>query len=400
MKTLDDKQLEELSQNFQSQMRGLSDIAFIKSPWGNVELSSLQRQIASIEKDKDIKDKETEIQNLIKNFRTQDGKNFQELRKEVSGQASEIMSVENLKSMNSLISEAIKRMGKNPYWQSLTHPSQYFNAQDVELTLPEKRGGRCFRAQLDDNNYKDVVTLNPLGFTQWLNNKNIHSHEDKLACIEAHIIHELTHGDQYNRIVARNGISADFPPTDTMPSLIETPTAKKTQNTSTDDNTLLMDALWEADTRSTAYRAILEETDISESSKEKIMQMQLQFNGMGVKQEAPKGRSQKELFFVTLKNYLNGIKKLMPQVKLEFSKNTLEYISHIYDAQKYGKFEDFVHEIKKTVNEINQPQKENQNIVQEKLKKLRKQLHITIKPETKPFSPIAQKYMDFQQQKR
>lgn len=401
MEIMTDKQIENLSETFQKQLKELSDIDFIKSPFGIEGLNNLHRQILEIENNKNITQKEAEIKNLINNFRSKDGKNFQQYRQEISSQLSEFMSVKNLKEFNSMISEAVKKLEKNPYWQSLNHPQKHFNANKIELTLPEKRAGRCFRAKLEDNTYKDVVTINPLGFSQWLNNKNIHSKEDKIACLETHIIHELTHGDQYNRIVDQNGISADFPPTDKMPSLVSTPQAPTKKTQSKDDNVLLMDALWEADTRSTAYKALSVE-NISNEMKEKIMQMQLQFSISGVKQEKPHGNNHKEVFFVTLKNYLTAIKQFMPQAKLEFSNETKNLINHIYDAKKYGKYEDFVHEIKKTIQEINHPQKESKNkqqLIQAKIQKLKNHLSPQKKKEIKPqYNAILEKYIKAQKQ--
>lgn len=400
MEIMTNKQIEELSETFQKQLKELSDIDFIKSPFGIEGLENLQRQIFTIENNKNIVDKEAEIKNLINGFQTKDGKSFKEYRQEISSQLEKSMSVENLKEFNSMISEAVKRLEKNPYWQSLNHPQKHFNANKIELTLPEKRAGRCFRAKLEDNAYKDVVTINPLGFSQWLNNKNIHSKEDKIACLETHIIHELTHGDQYNRIVEQDGISADFPPTDKMPSLTEHQHEHVKNSTHKNDNVILMDALWEADTRSTAYKSMLEE-DISTPMKEKIMQMQMHFSSGGIKQEVPSGKSHKELFFVTFKNYLTALRQFMPQAKIEYSTETKNLINHIYDEKKYGKYEDFIHEINKTIKEINYPQQtqvNKQDLLKEKIQKLKNHFKYKNKINIRPINPVLAKYINAQKQ--
>ena len=191
------------------------------------EISNVIKEVNNTESNKDVSDNtETkkqeklssveEVTKLIKNFKTKDGTSFEDYREKVSNEFEEIMSVENLIKFNSLVEEVITRLEKNDRWQNLDHPKDSerpFEALSIELALPENRAGRIFRAENEDGSYRDVVTINPISFTKYFDDHRCKNDEDKLACLEAFVIHELTHGDQYNR-------NPKVIPIDRMPSLV------------------------------------------------------------------------------------------------------------------------------------------------------------------------------------
>ena len=339
------EQIEQLSETFLKQMNSLSDVEFVKSPFAIKEMLSLKKKIF---KDNEKKSDE-EIKTFLKDF-SEDGKNFTEYRKDIEAQLSKIMSPESLNELNSLISEALTKLEKNEYWQSINHPKEQFNATQIELCLPENRTGRCFRAKMNDGSYEDVVTINPIAYINYLNNCKV---EDKLTCTEAFIIHELTHGDQYNRMP-----ESDIP-TDYMPNLLSQKDSWVPKYGEAGE--LLLDALWEADTRSTACLCILKEGDVASKSIEEVIQMQLRGKPeikINTTRKILEAKDHKELFFEVLRNYTSEFKKVKHDKFSEDEEYINEFIGHIYDKDKYGDYDDFVQEVSSIIKEANSIQVE------------------------------------------
>lgn len=326
-----DEQIQQLSETFLKQMNSLSDVEFVKSPFVIKEMLSLKKKIFKDNKKKT----DEEIKTFLKDF-SEDGKNFTEYRKDIEAQLSKIMSPEKLAELNTLISQALVNIEKNEYWQSMNHPKGQFEAKSVELCLPENRAGRCFRAKMDDVTNKDVVTINPIAYRYYLNNCKV---EDELTCTEAFIIHELTHGDQYNRIYEKSGNIHDIP-TDYMPSLNTKSSQQEQKSLPLEEDVLLLrDAIWEADTRSTACKCIVDKSNIDKSSKEEVIEMQLMGN-QEIKNEAKENilnaKNHKEIFFEILSNYTVELKKHRHQKtgeSISFSENVTEFVKDVYDEK-------------------------------------------------------------------
>lgn len=342
MLAMTNEQIEQLSEDFQKQMANLTDVEFVNAPFAG--------------------------------FKYEDG-DISEYRQNVSSQLLKIMNPENLGEFNSLISQALINLEKNEHWQGINHPKEQFDVKNVELCLPEKRAGRCFCAKMNDRNYKDVVTINPIAYTQWIKDtfktENIENikREDLVTFTEALIIHELTHGDQFNRL------SKDDIPTDNMPSLIPqesfsnhgTDNSKKSELPTPENDPsafYLMEALWEADTRSTACKCILEEEYASDEAKEKVIQMQIRGakENNNIVKNAIKTKDQNNMFFEDLKNSTTGLKQIININLSEDVETIKKLIEHVYAVDKYGEDKKgFIQRIINTIKETNSKQMETVN---------------------------------------
>ncbi len=154
----------DLSESFKEQLTKLSDVGFVLNSFDNIDLAKLRREINIIRNDKNISNAKEVINDCIRNFISIDGKSFQELRQKVSSEVLKMMSFDELKKFNSLIEKALANLSSNEYWQNLSYKRNNFDVKTVEMVLPDKRGGRCFRADLENGNYKDLVTISPVAF--------------------------------------------------------------------------------------------------------------------------------------------------------------------------------------------------------------------------------------------